>query len=223
MFDRDLYQINTMKTTLPLSHDLKANCSIFIIALILIISSVVNAQNKNLNPTNTVLGVDIFSSGNAHGSFTSPYIQFSKKRNSIAFGPLLQNCSMQIRGARMVYAKTLTGQPASNGGYYGGYKDLFQMSFFSYAQYTDGLPLAHSVIADERRIVRTQEIDFDNLLFKTAETGAGFEFKINFTNHLTWKNYVAAAVFYHFNYVKGLDHEKIAPVLTLGTGVAFDF
>lgn len=195
----------------------KTSVILFLIALN---SSGLLAQNST-DKIKPLFSTGICSTGNGHGGFYSINTGFYKGRNAFSAGPVIQQCSGKARGVIVSYSRVLTLD--SNYQSNCGMKDLFQLNFFSSIQYTTKLPLSRGALREEKLIWGDKKPGLDNIRLTTAEIVVGFEFHVNITNQLSWKNYFGASVYYHFNYNEILNHQKIAPSLCLGSGICFYF
>lgn len=198
----------------------------FVIVIFLIILNFcyLNAQIKYRMPFIPAAGIELTASGNGHGGFYLPYAGFQVGLNALRVGPLVQMCTREMKGGRIAYSFNLTGNKHHRTLNSFSYTraELLQFNFFSYFQYSHGQKLCQSVIAMEQKIARDKSGKWDNVRYNTSEGGAGFEVAFNFSNQITWRNTVAAAFFYHHNYVRGMDHENAGPALLLSTALQFN-
>jgi hypothetical protein len=162
------------------------------------------------------INLDTYSSGNGHGAFFCPSVTFNKGRNSVSVGPTIQKRSMDLNGFKLSYSRNLSAESDDLGNIY---LDRIQLNFFSYLQYTDKLPLSYSVIKNENLIAREPQPNWENVKLATTEFAAGIELRVNFSSNISWKTYVGVSAYYHLNYLIGMDHERMAPSLSLGTGI----
>ncbi|MBL7912955.1 MAG: hypothetical protein JNJ41_17970 [Bacteroidia bacterium] len=215
---------NIKTETEPTFHGLNEDKIIFIIKVTIICflltlsASGFLAQNSS-EKIKPLFSSGVFSTGNGHGTFYSVNMGISKGRNAFIVGPVIQQCSMKTRGAKVAYSRVLTVD--TNYKNETGMKDLLQLNFFSSIQYTNKLPLSRSVLRDENLIWGDSKQDLNKIRLSTGELVVGFEFYVNITNQISWKNYAGASVYYHFNYSETLDHQRMAPTLSLGTGICF--
>jgi hypothetical protein len=178
-----------------------------------------NAQSgSTLKPG---FGVELLSSGNGHGAFTSPRLSIKVRTNTFSAGPLIQNCTGTVKGIKLTYSKNLSGSDYDSrlADYPFSAPDFVQINFFSYLQYIYKAHLCATTIRTEQLIYRESTLDYNHMKLSTGEAGAGIELRFNISSRICWRNFIAAAVYNHFNYQKGMDHEKIAPSLNLGTGI----
>ncbi len=167
-------------------------------------------------------GIQFLSSGNAHGAFYLPFVSFNYGTHSLLVGAMTHKSSGLTRGGRIIYSKNLSGQEQYRGGDYPTpVPDRLQLNFYSYAQYTNNIPLSQSVEKTEQMIKRENSVDWTKVKLTTVEAGAGIEFRINISKVLCIRNTIGAGVYNHLTYVKGMDHEKMAPTLNLSTGIHF--
>jgi hypothetical protein len=178
-----------------------------------------NAQSgSKLKPG---FGVELLSSGNGHGAFTSPRLSIKIRTNTFSAGPLIQNCTGTIKGIKLTYSKNLSGTDydCRLEDYPYSAPDIIQINFFSYLQYIHKTQLCSSIIRTEQMIHSESTMEYNHLKLSTGEAGAGIELRFNLNSTICWRSFIAAAVYDHFSYQKGMDHEKIAPSLNLGTGL----
>lgn len=194
------------------------NNSVLLIFLIILNVASCYAQSSSgkIKPS---FGIESFSTGNGHGTFYSLYASANKGRNSFSIGPIVQKQSMNLNGLKLAYSRKLSVDSANAPER--SDKDLFQLNFFTSIQYTNKLPLSRSTIKNEKLIWGDQKPGLENIRLTTVELTVGFEFYVNITNQLSWKNYFGASVYYHFNYTEVLNHEIAALTLNLGTGICF--
>jgi hypothetical protein len=176
------------------------------------------AQNSS-EKIKPLFSTGISSTGNGHGAFYSLNLGISKGRNAFSAGPVIQQCSMKTQGIKVEYSRVLTVDTSYK--HESGMKDLLQLNFFSSIQYTNKLQLSNSVLREENLIWGDKKQDLNKIRLSTGELIMGFEFYVNITNQISWKNYAGASVYYHFNYSETLDHQRMAPTLSLGTGICF--
>jgi hypothetical protein len=170
------------------------------------------------------MGVDVFSSGNGHGIFYSPYVTISKGRNTFIFGPTIQRTHTSLNGGKVAYTRNLSGSCETfvKDNYYRSV-DVIQLNFFCYIQYNQAAYLSQATVDDEKMVCRGLDVDWSKVRYSTVESGTGIEFRININNNLCWKNYIGASVYQHLDYITGMDHEQCASSLTLGTGIRYIF
>jgi hypothetical protein len=220
--------INTNKTENEIEYLPETNQWLIRIT-ILIFFMIINicffsAQNQFRMPVRTGMGVDLYSSGNGHGIFYSPYVSLHKGRNTFTFGPTIQRTHMTLNGGRVSYSRNLSGNCETfvKDDYYRS-TDVIQLNFFCYIQYNQAAYLNNATIDDEKMVSRGLDVDWNKVRYSTVESGTGIEFRININNHLCWKNYIGASVYQHLDYINGMDHEQCASSLTLGTGMRYKF
>lgn len=213
--------------TLSNGSDFRYNCcnnnrlfikTIIIIFVLILNVSCFNAQ-KSVNNIKPSIGFETYSTGNGHGTFYSLYSCLQNGNNAFSVGTVIQKNSAKLSGFKVGYSRTLTGNTSYRSGNVD--KDLLQINFFSSIQYTHKLPLSTATLKDEKLIWGDNKKDLDNLRLSTGEVNVGFEFYINITNQISWKNYAGASVYHNFNYPTILEHQRTAPTLNLGTGICF--
>jgi hypothetical protein len=102
-------------------------------------------------------------------------------------------------------------------------KDLLQLNYFVYAQYNRKTGLCGNLINEERAILGAEDVAWDKVSMSSLETGAGIGFQLNLGKYISWKNRIAAGVYYHPENIEHMAHEAIAPTLHLGTGIYLSF
>lgn len=191
-------------------------------SFILAIACVLNVttlfgQKAAYKPEFIGFALDCYSSANGHGAFYAPALTLNRERNSFSFAALIQKRSNEMNGFRISYSRNLSAESPEVIRSYGF--DLLQINFFSALQYNNKATLAYSVVRDENTINREPQINWSQVKLSTVEATVGFELQMNLTETVSWKNYVGASAYYHTNYVQGMDHERAAPTLVLGTGL----
>lgn len=182
---------------------------------------VLSAQDISSPTPKLGMGVEFLASGNGHGIFTAPYISMSKGANMVSVAPMLQKCTSDLNGLKVTYSRNLsTETPFEEGDdYASNLPDLFQLNFFGYFQHVNNASLCPSTVKHEQRIKRNEVVDISQIKFNTTEVGSGIEFRVNFTQRISWRNFVGASLYYHHNYHVWLDHAKVAPGLQLATAI----
>jgi hypothetical protein len=162
------------------------------------------------------VGMAVFSSGNGHGMFFSPYFLVEKERHAFTAGPLISKRYFMMNGAKLTHSYNFTASR-------GGYRERVQLNWHSYLHYNGALPLKYSTVVYEQSARRFAETDINSVRLSTGEIGTGFLVQWNFGSRLSWLSYACASVYHHFRYTSlKLDHERTGPGLALGTSlVAF--
>lgn len=163
-------------------------------------------------------GADYYSSGSGHGTFYSPQLMVSKGNGIFSAGPVIQKRSGIMNGFKMAYTRNLTGDKNAQRF---DRPDVLQINAFGSFQYNNKLPLCYSVVKQEGMIHRENTIDLSKVQFSTVEATIGFGAQVNITRCISWKTYVGVSVYYHPDYVKGLDHQRTGNSVTFGTGITF--
>lgn len=178
-------------------------------------------------------GIESFSSGNWHGAFFSTYFNLTKGRNSFSAGPVIQRRSGEFSGAKFAYSYNLSGarknknsksfdedeQPEPEDYVMREKPPLLQLNVFGYSQYINNTLLSRDAYVTEQKAANEVSTDWSSVRLSTAEAGLGFELYVRITKRVSWKNYIAGAVYYHTKYINGMYHERTSPVLMLGTGI----
>lgn len=166
-------------------------------------------------------GIDVNCTANWHGSLYTPYITGSDRNSELSLGAVIQKRTSKVCGGRLSFSTVLSTRYLHDsllGGYF-EQKDVLQINFFSYAQYINNAPLSYSAARLEEKTSRAYETDWNSIKLSTAELGAGIEFQVNITENVAWKSRIGGTVYYHVKYKSGMYHEKIAPILNIGTGI----
>jgi hypothetical protein len=191
----------------------------FAIVLFLGMNNLSAQQQGNLH-TKIGIGADRFVSGNWHGAFYSPYLSLSRGNNIFTAGPVIQKRSLKVNGARVGYSRILMGGDKFAVDCEGQRVDQnFQLNAYCSVQYVENAQLSYSSVIIEERSNRKMDLNWNQLRMTTAEVCTGFELYYKISDHISWKNYFGACVYYHVTYKEGMYHERIAPVLVLGTGL----
>lgn len=167
-------------------------------------------------------GMDMYTSGNAHGTFYSARVHVSRGRSTFSFGPCLQKRLMQVNGIRLNYAYLLTG---INEGYdqdeVGENKndphDILELRLLVSAQYIEKGGLSYKASRVETITNPESKINYNSIRFSTIEGSVCLDLGLN----LKWtrlRAYMGAGVFNHFDYMNGMYRPKCAPTLMFGTG-----
>jgi len=205
-----------------------------IVSAVLISSANLHAQNKSPDKAfHLGLGLESYSSGNAHGAFYTGQLLLTKGRNTLGFGPVLQKRSLMTKGIKASYSLLIAdrnnplsfGEPDPDMATYGEMltpidNGLFnvQVRLFSYLQYVHQLPLSYRATRIESFTHPEATFDRSNLRLCTTEGGVGIQIDL-IINKLVLKNYIGASVFYHNTYTKGMYHERASAALIVGTGI----
>lgn len=176
-------------------------------------------------------GLDVSSTGNAHGTFYIPSVSLNKNRSTFFVGALLQKRTLNFSGARVNYSWDLTGEKLfereggetdENPSNEKPLRQLIHLNIFAFGQYIHNTNLSYSSISIEQRAsLLRNEISWADTKLTTAEIGVGFELEVRITERIRWKTYVSSAFYYHINYINGMYHDRMAPTLLLGTGIHF--
>jgi len=176
-------------------------------------------------------GLELFTSGNWHGTLYSPSLSLNKGRNMFYGGALIQKRSSQVVGGRFGYSFNLSDPKGSldydEGNQEEDYqqepvqecKSLLHLNFFSYVQYINNGGLSYVAARTEQLTHRDGTTNWNSVKLNTAEVCLGFELNVRFSERITWKNFIGGSVYYHINYVQGMYHERVAPTLVIGTGI----
>ena len=170
-------------------------------------------------------GAEVAASGNAHGTFYSPYFSLSNGRSSYLIGAMFHKRSLTFSGCKITYSRNLTGyQPDSS--VCKNVKptlDRLQLNFFAYFQLLNSVPLSYSAVKIEEKIHDGVIMNWSEVKLNTAELAAGLEFRWNISSKLSWRSFLGASAFSHTSYRPDLYHERSAVALCLGTGINYLF
>lgn len=193
-----------------------------------------SAQNIISGKRHVDFGMEYFSSANGHGAFVSPTIILNKNYNSISVSPMIQKSSVQLGGLKVAYVRNLTGAMKFEFDdldtlnaydllyikdyqeYHSKHKDVFQINVYSYFQVNKPLSLSSGAAYSEQITHAKDDINWAEVKLSTIESGAGFELQVNFTNSVSFKTYVGAAVYHHYNCGYKLYNGNTAMSLNLG-------
>jgi hypothetical protein len=168
-------------------------------------------------------GMDMCTSGNAHGAFYSGRINLSKGKSVFGVGPCLQKRSLQVNGLKLNYSYLLTG---INEGYdtdeIGENKndphDILELRLLVSIQYINNASLSYKAARVETITSPESKTNYNKMRFSTIEGAVCIELDVD----LKWiriRNYFGASVFNHFNYLNGMYRPKCAAALMFGTGI----
>jgi hypothetical protein len=167
-------------------------------------------------PSRAALGLEVFSSGNTHGTFYRPYVGWEIGRNFLSAGPLVQKESAMIKGLKIGYSRNMSG-PADRDIDY----DPLQLNLISYIQYSELLPMSARAVQEQYQVNRLPDVRWESVKLSTAELGIGFELRVNLKRYVCWNSACSMATYYHTRYFKGLTSERCGVSLALRTGMLF--
>lgn len=167
-------------------------------------------------------GMEMYTSGNAHGTFYAAQVRVSRGRSGFSFGPCLQKRLLQVNGIKLNYSYLLTG---INEGYdqdeEGENKkdpsDILELRLLVSAQYIDKAGLSYKAARVETLANPETTINYNNMRFSTIEGAVCLELDLNL-KFMKIRSYMGASVYNHFNYVNGMYRPKCSPALMFGTG-----
>lgn len=195
----------------------KAIAAIF---LLLSLQIRISAQNPLQNHVKLGGGVEQYVSGNIHGTVYSPYLALSKGKNVFTMGAVIQKRSLLMQGGKIGYQRVITGGDRFAVDCDGERVDeRLQLNAFGYIQYVKNMSMSYTSTIIEERTNKKMDYNWNQLRLSTAELCAGVELHIKINQNISWKNYFGASVYYHLNYKQGMYHERILPVLLIGTGI----
>jgi hypothetical protein len=135
----------------------------------------------------------------------------------------LQKRSGAIRAGRLTYSYILAAQD-DEGTFVEtkDYKssDILQLGIFSYAQFTDQLPLSFRRVKIEDQ-ADTTSFDWNTVKMSTLEGGTGVELFIRLGKRLRWRSFFGVSVYYHTSYPDRIYQERSALLLVAGTSLNF--
>lgn len=191
-----------------------------VLFVLLLINVSALAQNENQR---VVFGGGVQSncSANWHGSTYSPYLAITKKYSSLQLGPVIQKRNSALCGVKAEFITTISSRLLGDSlvSYNYSDKDVVEINFFCYAQYINNAKLSYAAARIEEKTHRDGTVNWNQVNVSTAETGVGFEIQVNISNNVSWRSRIGGTVYYHTKYVSGMYHEKVAPVLNIGTGI----
>jgi hypothetical protein len=225
---------NIYQTQLKGLHQVKNWCtkslvkSLLIVGLISFLATPASAQKyKPKSKCYIGGGLETYSSGNWHGTLFSPYLNLTKGRRSFNMGPVMQSRSKELSGGKFSFSYNLSGGKSKRVSVdedeedyvAGAQPGILQLNVFGFGQYIHNTPLSKSASITEQKTSREASINWSNVRLSTAEAGVGFELYVKFSKRVSWKNFIGGSVYCHTNYIAGMYHEKISPVLFMGTGI----
>jgi hypothetical protein len=189
----------------------------FCVALTLIcIHNISRAQGSKIQ---LGVGAGAYVSGSGHGTLYSGFATLSKGKHMFNLGPIIMKRCMHVKGLRLVYSHLLAGRDDNGLGKGLPYEGPeLQLRFFSYAQYLHQAGLSYNKTRVETVTNRESQTDWNKVKLNTGEVGSGIELDVKM-KYVTLRNYITLATYYHFNYIKGMYHENLQPVITLGVGL----
>jgi hypothetical protein len=148
-------------------------------------------------------------------------------KSLLSLGACIQKRSNSLCGARLSYSYMVMGEDdfLNNGSSFKESEKL-QLYFFTYLQYIDKTPLSFGSLKREQLLSQRSEynnVDFNKVKLSTVEAGIGFGLNIKLSQQLVLGSYIGLSTYYHSNYMVGMYADKMAPVLTLGTSLGFNF
>ncbi len=182
----------------------------------------IEQESKRL-PVRLGLGMEMYTSGNAHGTFYSARVNVSRGKSVFSFGPCLQKRVLAVNGIKLNYSYLLTG---INEGYdqdeVGENKndpsDIIELRLLVSLQYISNGALSYKAARVETLTNPESTTNYNSMRLSTIEAAVCLEVDVN----LKWmriRNFMGASVFNHFNYVNGMYRPKCGPALIFGTGI----
>jgi len=182
------------------------------------------SQNNRQTNYKVAPGIGTFISGDGHGTMYEGSLNLSNGKNIFSLGAIIQKRKTEFSGVSFSYVKPLFSRDYS---YYGLPYEEFaeknvQLFLFSKGSYIHQSRLSYnSEKLEEKAFYSETDIipDFSSTKFSTVEAFAGFGLNVKLGSSLVWGNYIGFGTYYHLNYLKGMHHARMAPVIALGTSI----
>lgn len=207
-----------MKTTIKnLSKSTKKKHAKMLIAIITLClqSTYIFSQKIKTQDYRFGVGIGNHITGNSLGSVYEGNVYLSDYNNTFSFGVCMQKRKNQVCGVSLGYMKSLFAKDDCDG-------TVAPLFLYARLQYMHQAILSYKAQKlEEKFYVSTTDhnIDFSNYKTSTADLFVGFGGNIQIAKNLVWSNSVGFGTFYHVNYIPGMYHERMTPVLMLGTGL----
>lgn len=221
---KTIAEITQDKKTQLFENETKNNLGTLLKALLIVLvltTSALQSQTKS-NKIHTGFNFECLSSGNGHGLFYAPGLQFTQGRHTLGVELLVQKRSMQANGARLFYQANLTGEPCGSESDPCD-RDLIQVNIFSYVHYNQPALLSFGQVSEANKWVGDRQPNWQNTLFSTVEGGAGFQVQYNISQKTSANLSFASSYYYHPVYTDGLFVDRSGPGLFLGLGIQTHF
>lgn len=205
---------------LPFENETTLRFEVFLkvlVTLFIVTSGVLSSQTRT-NRIRPGFNLECVSSGNGHGLFYAPGLQFTKGRNTFGAEILVHKRTMEAGGARIYYQANLTGEPCGTE-IASCDRDLIQVNAFSYLHYNQPMSLSFYGVKEANTWVGDRQPNWENTRFSTIEGGAGFQVQYNITQKTALNLSFASSYYYHPVYTEGLFFEKKGPGLFLALGL----
>lgn len=174
-------------------------------------------------PVKLGLGLEAYTSGNAHGAYYSPRINVSKGKSMFSLGPCLQKRSLEMNGLKIGYSYLLSGindrydQDEINE-MKDDPSDILELRMLCYVQYLHNAKLSYNASRVETITNPENKVNYNEVRLSTIEAALCIELDIN-VKWLKIRTYMGATSFYHTEYINGMYRPKYSPALIFGTGI----
>jgi len=178
-------------------------------------------KNFGIGTTSTIT-----SSG--HGTFYSLRVQYTSKRTTLSFGPVVQKRNMNLSGFQAGFEYTLfaDGITEDMGNDFENYSNLERkVELFAFASsiYNNSAYLSKSEIRMECSNSEEKTKSFEDLKLKTFENYTGVGLRIKFTDQLKWTNSIGVGGYVTLSSTNEMTRERQAIGLLLRTGLTYQF
>ncbi len=216
LFSVFLKKIEKSKKSLSLKLRL-----LFFLAFLLLNHTFLICQQTGSGDYRLGINAESFLSGDGHGTFFSGNLVLANDKNVWGIGPCLQKRSMKMRCVDFYYEHELADNNGEENN--SAFKDCrngtIQLDCFSELQYANKLPLSFNMARLEQTANQVEGKNWNQITLSTIELSAGVGLNVKLAKHLQWKNFIGICVYYHTNYIPGMCEDRIAPVLTIGSGL----
>jgi hypothetical protein len=170
-----------------------------------------SAQEEEFLPHQLEINVGGCVSGNGYGVLYSSGLTMQKREHSFGLSVLVQKRTLKPGGLRFQYCYK----------YARSYSGRTDCEFFGGIQYINKLPMSFNMIRIEEMADIEHTRNWNETALSAVEFNAGFGFTSRLNDYMIFKNYIGIGPYYHTTYTKGMYHERIEPVLLLGTCLSF--
>ncbi|MBL7884611.1 MAG: hypothetical protein JNL69_11115 [Bacteroidia bacterium] len=214
-----------MKTTVKQTRRKNVSTAkMFVTLLLTALSFYSYSQNKKATNYRITPGLGAFVSGNGHGAMYEGSLYLSNGKNVFSAGVLVQKRKTEFCGATFSYIKPLFSKEYAHYGlpYQEFAERNVQLFLFSKGSYFHKSNLSYNTQTLEEKAFYTETDiipDFSTVRFSTVEVSAGFGLNVKLGSSLVWGNYIGFGTYYHLDYIQGMHHDRMAPVITFGTSL----
>ncbi len=185
-------------------------------------------------------GVDYAASNNGHSAFYAPTFVMNNHFNGLAISPLIYQDNNKLNGLKVMYIRNLSGKGSDDvkdnvitvqdsldyieyRKFKKVHRDILEVNFYSYLQYSRSLPLSSSAVAYEQENNLEMNVNWNQVKMSTAEAGLGFQLQYNITNTISFKVYSGLGAYYHVDYKQALHKGRNAFCMNTGATLLYTF